>query len=102
MNFNQLMKQAQMMQKKLDKIKKEYDEKEIEFKSADDAISGKINGHLQITSLSINEELINMEDKEMLEDLIMLTINDAIKRMNNDKEKAVTAATGGVNTPGLF
>lgn len=102
MNFNQLMKQAQLMQRKLDKIKKEYDTKEVEFSSSNGLVNGKINGKLEIISININEELINKENKEILEDIIMITVNNAIKEINEEREKAIDAATGGVNMPGLF
>lgn len=102
MNFNQLMKQAQLMQRKLDKIKKEYDIKEVEFSSSNGLVNGKINGKLEIISININEEFINKENKEILEDIIMITVNNAIKEINEEREKAIDAATGGVNMPGLF
>ena len=97
MNFNQLMKQAQVMQKKLDKIKKEYDEKEVEFQSADGAIKGVIDGNLKITSLTIDEELLDKDGKEVLEDLLMITINETVKKVRDEREKAIDAATGGAN-----
>ncbi len=102
MNFNQLMKQAQMMQRKLDKIKKEYNEKEEEFQSADGAIKGIINGNLKITSLTIDEELLDKDSKEVLEDLLMITVNEAVKKMRDEREKAIDAVTGGANVSGLF
>lgn len=102
MNFNHLMKQAQAMQKKLDKIQKEYDEKEYTFSSSDHAIEGTIDGHLVIKQLKINEELLDKENKEVLEDLLMITVNEAIKKMNEEKEAAMKNVTGGINIGGLF
>lgn len=102
MNFNQLMKQAQLMQRKLDKVKKEYDEKEMEFRSADGAIEGVINGHLEITSLKIDEELLDKDNKEIIEDLLRITLNENIKKMNDEKEKAISDITGGAGMPGMF
>ena len=102
MNFNQLMKQAQVMQKKLDKIKKEYDEKEVEFQSADGAIKGVIDGNLKITSLTIDEELLDKDGKEVLQDLLMITINETVKKVRDEREKAIDAATGGAKMSGLF
>ncbi|MBS5115694.1 MAG: YbaB/EbfC family nucleoid-associated protein [Erysipelotrichaceae bacterium] len=102
MNFNQLMKQAQVMQKRMDKLKKEFDEKEYTFSSSDHAIEGIIDGHLVIKQLKINEELLDKENKEVLEDLLMITVNEAIKKMNDEKENAMSEITGGINMPGLF
>lgn len=102
MNFNQLMKQAQLMQKKIDKINKEYDTKEYQFSSSDKAIEGIIDGHLTIKQLKINEELLEKDNKEVLEDLLMITINEAVKKMNDEKEAAMSSVTGGINMSGLF
>ena len=76
MNFNQLVRQAQQMQRKVNKLKNEFDEKEFEFASQQDLITGKINGNLEIIDLKINKDLLDEENKEMLEDLLD-TINNA-------------------------
>lgn len=100
MNINNLMKQAQQMQRKMDKIQKELEEKEYFFSSQGDAIKGIINGKMEILSLEISENLL--EDKEMLQDILIMTLNDQLKKVSQDKENAMSQITGGMNIPGLF
>lgn len=95
MNFNQLMKQAQQMQKKVNKVKKEFNNKEFEFTSQQDLLSGKINGKLEITELYINDSLL--KDKEMLEDVLIVTINEQISKITKEKEDTLNKATNGVD-----
>lgn len=102
MNFNQIMKQAQAMQKKLGKIEKEFDQKEVEFSSSNNLIKGVIDGKLKIKSLSIDEDLFDKENKEIMEDLLTITINEAVQKMSKDREDAINEATGGVGMAGLF
>jgi hypothetical protein len=97
MNFNQLVKQAQQMQRKVNKLKKEYEEKEFEFSSQQDLITGKINGKLELVELHINESLIDKDNIDMLEDLLMVTINENMKKIENDKDDTINKATNGVD-----
>lgn len=97
MNFNQLVRQAQQMQRKVNKLKKEFDEKEFEFTSQQDLITGKINGNLEIVELKINKDLLNEENKEMLEDLLVVTINENIAKIAKEKEDTINNATNGVD-----
>ncbi len=100
MNINQLMKQAQQMQRKVDKIQKELEEKEYTFSSQGEAVKGVINGKMEILSLEISEDLL--EDKEMLQDVLVMTLNDQIQKVSQAKEEAMSQLTGGMNIPGLF
>ena len=92
MNFNQLVRQAQQMQRKVNKLKNEFDEKEFEFASQQDLITGKINGNLKI-----NKDLLDEENKEMLEDLLVVTINENIAKIAKEKEDTINNATNGVD-----
>lgn len=102
MNFNQLMKQAQLIQKKVNKINKEYDEKEKEFESQNGLIKGVITGKMEIKNLSIDPELLSVENKEILEDMLVITLNEAVKNMYEEREDALDKASGGVGMAGLF
>ncbi len=102
MNFNQLMKQAQKMQKQVEKVSKEFDEKEYTFSSSDKTIEGVITGNFQIKNLKINEELLEKDNKEVLEDLLMITLNNAIETMNNEKDAAMGAITNGIDMSRMF
>lgn len=97
MNFNQLVKQAQQMQRKVNKLKKEYEDKEFDFASQQNLITGKINGKLELIELHINENLIDKDNIDMLEDLLMVTINENMKKIEKDKEDTINKATNGVD-----
>lgn len=97
MNFNQLVKQAQQMQRKVNKLKKQFEEKEFDFASQQDLITGKINGKLEIIELNISEQLLEKENKEMLQDLLTVTINENMKKIEKEKEDTLNVATNGVD-----
>lgn len=97
MNFNQLVRQAQQMQRKVNKLKNEFDEKEFEFASQQDLVTGKINGNLEIIDLKINKDLLDEENKEMLEDLLVVNINENIAKIAKEKEDTINNATNGVD-----
>lgn len=97
MNFNQLMKQAQQMQRKVNKVRKEYEEKVFDFESQQNIITGKMNGKLEIVELNINEEYFNAENKELVQDLLTVTLNETIQKINNDKEDTLNKVTNGVD-----
>lgn len=95
MDFNQLLKQAQQMQKSVDQGKKDLEDKEYPITSQNDLISGVMNGKMEIKKLTINPVLL--EDKEMLEDLLTLSLNRVIKEITEEKEKALNDLTQGVD-----
>ena len=97
MNFNQLVKQAQQMQRKVNKTKKEYDEKIFDFESQQGAIKGKINGKLEIVELNIDQQMLNIENKEILQDLLIVTLNENIQKNNQEKEDTLNQVTNGVD-----
>ncbi|MCI9092583.1 MAG: YbaB/EbfC family nucleoid-associated protein [Coprobacillus sp.] len=97
MNFNQLMKQAQQMQRKVNKVKKELDNEIYDFESQQGAVHGKINGKLEIVELNINDQMLNNENKEILQDLIMVSLNETIKKINKEREDTLNKVTNGVD-----
>lgn len=96
MNFGNLLQQAQQMQRKVNKAKKEFNEREFEFKSQDDYIVGKMKGNLSISELHIQDSLIQ-EDKENLEALLIATINQAIENVSKEREDTLNKVTNGVD-----
>ena len=96
MNFGNLLQQAQQMQRKVNKSKKEFNEREFEFKSQDDYIVGKMKGNLSISELHIQDSLIQ-EDKENMEALLIATINQAIDNVSKEREDTLNKVTNGVD-----
>lgn len=97
MNFNQLIQQAQKMQRKVNKVKKEYEQKTFDFSSQQNLITGKMNGKLEIVELNIDDQLLSAENKEMLVDLLTVSLNDIINKVNEDKENTLNQITNGVD-----
>ena len=102
MNINALMQQAQKMQQQMQKKQRELESKEYEFTSNGGAIKIKMLGSKEIKSLEIDEDLIDKDEKEMLQDMLMIAINEAISKIEKEFESAMGSATGGMKIPGMF
>ncbi len=102
MDINNLVKQAQKMQQELEKKQKELAATEFFFESNGGAIKINMLGNKRITSIKIDEELIDPSDKEILQDLLMVAINDAINSIDEEASKILEYAGGKMNIPGLF
>lgn len=98
MNMNQLMKQAKKMQEDIEKTQEELTQKEFEATAGGGAISVKVTGDKVIKEIKIQKEVVDPEDKEMLEDLILTCINEALRKV----DVATSAQMGKYNIPGLM
>ncbi len=99
MNINQIMKQAQQMQKKIQESQKQVEAIETEGTSGGGMVKITINGKGLASNLRVDESLIDKEDKEVLEDLIVAAINDAVNKNEDQKSKMMAEVTGGMNLP---
>jgi len=98
MNIQAMMKQAQQLQKKMMDEKKAIDSKVFTGKSS--LVSITMTGDKKVTGVDINMDNIESDDKEMLEDMIMLAVNDAITQIDKETEEKMGKYTQGL--PGLF
>jgi DNA-binding YbaB/EbfC family protein len=101
MNIQKMMQQAQKMQKDMVAKTEELEAKTYSAKK-DGMVSVVVNGKLAIESIEIDPELLNADYKEELESVVLLVVNEAIKKANDDKEETLGKLTGGMNIPGLF
>ena len=90
MNFNNLMQQAKIMQKKLD----EFSKKEFEYDYSNGSVIVKLTGDLKIISLTINKTLIDPEDPITLQEMVAEAINSAIALVNEQKEEIAPSGSG--------
>lgn len=97
-----IMKQAQMMQQKMMQLQKELEDKEVEASSGGGMVTATVNGKQQIVSLKIEPTVVDPEDTEMLEDLIVAAINEALKKSQEMAQEEMSKITGGLNLPGMF
>jgi len=99
-NMNNLMKQAQAMQKQMEQMQKDMEVTEFETTSGGGAVSIRINGKKEIISLNIKPEVVDPEDVEMLEDLVLTAVNEAIRKVEEETSSKMGKMTGGMNIPG--
>jgi len=102
MNMNDILKQAQNMQSKMQKTQEELVNITVEGSSGGGMVKVTANGKMEILSINIDPEVINGDDKEMLEDLIAAAVNQAIKNAQTKANEEVQKITGGLNLPGNF
>ncbi len=95
-NMNNLMKQAQKMQKQMEETQAELAEKEYEATAGGGVVTVKINGQKEITDMTISEEVVDPDDIEMLQDLIIAAVNEAIRMQADDEKEQLGKITGGL------
>ena len=94
-------KKAQQMQKQMADIQSEINLMEVEGTSGGNMVKATVSGEKKILSLNLDPDILN-EDKEMLEDLILVAINQAIEKVDAVSKEKMGSLTGGMNIPGLF
>lgn len=97
-----IMKQAQMMQQKMAKLQEELAERTIEATAGGGMVTAVANGKQQVVSLKIEKEVVDPEDIEMLQDLVMAAVNEALKQSQDMMQEEMGKITGGFNLPGLM
>lgn len=101
-NMNNLMKQAQMLQKQMEEAQKELESKEFEASVGGGAVVVKVSGKKEVVSINIKPEVVDPDDVEMLEDLVLSAVNQALKNAEEETANKMGKITGGMNMPGLF
>lgn len=102
MDINALMRQAQSMQRNMQKKQKEVEDKEFVIPSNGGAIVITIKGDKKVLNIEIDEDLIEKDSKDMLQDMLLVAVNEAINKVEEEMAKAMNGATGGMNIPGMF
>lgn len=96
-----LMRQANQLQLKIKKAQEELAQREYEGTSGGGAVVVKVKGESQVTALTINKDVMESGDVEMLQDLILTATNDALKKARETQAAEMEKITGGMNIPGL-
>ncbi|TWJ16585.1 YbaB/EbfC family nucleoid-associated protein [Geobacter argillaceus] len=97
-----IMKQAQMMQQRMAKIQEEASLKTAEASAGGGVVTALVNGKNQVVSLTIKKEAVDPEDVEMLQDLVVAAVNEALTKVQAEIGQEMSKATGGLSIPGLF
>ncbi len=97
-----IMKQAKQMARRLEQIKEELSQKTVEVTVGGGMVKIVANGDNQVVKIDIAREAIDPDDKEMLEDLIILAVNDVMRRVKEMVDSEMSTVTGGITLPGMF
>lgn len=102
-NMNNLMKQAQKMQQDMEKAQQELSEKTVEATVGGGAVRVVASGEKEILEINISKDAVDPEDVEMLEDLILTAVNEALRQADDLTKNMMGGLAGGLgNIPGLF
>ncbi len=97
-----MMKQAQQIQTKIQAIQEELANKKVEAESGGGMVKVVANGKNEILSIQIEKDLIKQDDKDILEDLILVAVNEGLRRSQELNASELSKVTGGLKIPGLF
>mgnify|MGYP004704932629 FL=1 len=101
MNMN-MIKQAQKMQQDMLKMQEEMESKEYDATSGGGMVKAVVNGKHEVLSLTINPEAVDPEDVEMLQDMVVAAVNEAMRKAEAEAAQNMSKLTGGLNLGGLF
>ena len=101
-NMNNLMKQAQKMQQDLLKMQQEMEEKQYEATAGGGVITAVVSGKRELVRVTIDPEAVDPDDVEMLQDMVVAAVNEAMRKAEADSAQNMSKLTGGLNLGGLF
>ena len=100
-NMNQMIKQAQKMQEQMAKMQEEMETKTFSAEVGGGAVSATVNGKKELQEIILKEEAVDPDDIEMLQDLIMVAANEALRQMEEISQNEMNKLTAGLGIPGL-
>ncbi len=101
-NMQQLARQAQKLQQQMTKMQEELEEREYEAAAGGGVVTAKVNGKKELLALTIKPEAVDPDDVEMLQDMVMAAVNEALRTATETSEREMSKITGGMNLGGLF
>lgn len=99
-NMNEILRQAQVMQNKISKLQNEMASKTFEATSGGGIVKAEVSGKQELIKLSIDSQAVS--DVEMLQDLVIAAVNEALRISRESMEREMTAISGGIKLPGMF
>lgn len=100
-DFTKILKQARKLQDQMQEMQEELGKKEVEATSGGGMVTAKVNGKKEMVSLKIDPEVLS-EDPEMIEDLVVAAVNEAMKKVDELIKEEMGKVTGGLPIPGMF
>lgn len=95
-NMNNLMKQAQRMQRQMEEKQQELEQKEFTAAAGGGAVTVTVSGKKEVTAVKLSKEVVDPDDVEMLEDLIVAATNEALRQMEEANNEVMSSLTGGL------
>ena len=102
MNQAAMMKQVQKMQQDMLRMQEEMERKTYTATTGGGMVKAEVNGKHEIVSLEINPEAVDPDDVEMLQDMVIAAVNEAMRNADSDAANSMSQMTGGLNLGGLF
>jgi DNA-binding YbaB/EbfC family protein len=102
MNIMSMMKQAQKLQAKMAELQAEMGNRTVSAQAGGGMVEATVNGRQELLSLRIDKEVVSPDDVEMLQDLILAAINEALNRSREMMAAEMSKLTGGMQIPGMF
>ncbi|WP_027178109.1 YbaB/EbfC family nucleoid-associated protein [Maridesulfovibrio bastinii] len=100
--MNDMLRQAQVMQRKMTKLQDELKEREVEATAGGGMVTAKVTGAQEVRSITIDPTVVESGDVEMVQDLVLSAVNEALKKSKAMMESEMGQITGGLNIPGMF
>ncbi|HWQ80162.1 MAG TPA: YbaB/EbfC family nucleoid-associated protein [Anaerovoracaceae bacterium] len=101
-NMQKQLQQMQQMQRRMEEMQSELETKEVEATAGGGAVSVTVNGKKEIVKIAIKPEVVDPDDVEMLQDLIMVAVNEALRQIEEMTQNEMGRLTGGLSIPGLM
>ena len=97
-----MLRQAQQMQRKMQQMQQDLANRQVEASAGGGMVTVKATGSQEIVSVTIDKAVVDPADVEMLQDLVLAAVNDALKKARDLQQSEMAGITGGLNIPGLF
>ena len=102
MDKGNMMKRIQQMQEDMERVQAEVEASSYSASAGGGAVEAVVDGKHEVQSITINPDVVDPDDVEMLQDMILVAINEAIRKASDAMDKGIEAAKGGLSIPGLF
>ena len=99
-NMSKMLKQAQQVQKQMENVQNELEDLKITGESGGGLVNATVNGKMEILNLNLKDEILK-EEKDLIEDLIISAVNNALTKAQDESQTRMNSATGGMKLPGM-
>lgn len=101
-DIKQIQKMQKELQDRMSQVKGDLEHQEVEGTAGGGMVVAKANGNQELTDLTINKDVVDPEDIEMLQDLVVAAVNNALDKARDLNQDEMSKVTGGIKIPGLF